>query len=44
MTFPHKSLTTQFGETISNLFHGAVALGFGLLTLAAAVHVAAGLV
>ena len=44
MTLAHKSLKNQFGETISNLFHGAVALGFGLLTLAAAAHVMVGLV
>lgn len=30
----------QFGETTSNLFHAAVAAMFGLVTLAAALHVA----
>jgi hypothetical protein len=32
--------TSQIGETVSNLFHGAVAIAFGLVTLAAAAHVA----
>ena len=32
--------TTPFGETASNLFHAAVAAMFGLVTLAAALHVA----
>lgn len=32
--------TDQADETVSNLFHGAIALGFGLLTLASALHVA----
>jgi hypothetical protein len=27
------------GETVSNLFHGATALAFGLVTLSAALHV-----
>jgi len=30
----------QFGETASNLFHAAVAAMFGIVTLAAALHVA----
>jgi hypothetical protein len=34
---------TQFGETASNLFHAAIALGFGLVTAAAVLHVALGL-
>ena len=34
---------SQFSEIISNLFHGATALGFGLVTLAAALHVISGL-
>lgn len=35
---------TEFSEIISNLFHGAAALAFGLTTLAAAAHVMAALV
>lgn len=39
MQFFHIRARTQFGEIVSNLFHGAIAIGFGLVTLAAAAHV-----
>ena len=48
MEFPMQisptSTKTEFSEIISNLFHGAAALAFGLTTLAAAAHVMAALV
>lgn len=48
MEFPMQisptSTKTEFSEIVSNLFHGAIALAFGLTTLAAAAHVMARLV
>jgi hypothetical protein len=43
MPYPLNRAKTQFGETASNLFHAAIALGFGLVTAAAVLHVALGL-
>ena len=43
MQYPLIRARSQFGETASNLFHAAVVLGFGLVTLAAVLHVALGL-
>ena len=43
MQYPLNRARSQVGEAASNLFHAAIALAFGLVTLAAALHVALGL-
>ena len=40
MSQPQSHPQTPSGEIVSNLFHAAIAVGFGLLTLASALHVA----